>query len=495
MRLHVIEPRHAAFEIDACLVLPIFEESDPNLGTVASERDRKVVAQRIARGAFTGKAKEVYYLATPDSPYGGILIVGLGKPDKFDAEVLRRAAGSAAAAFAAERHKHIVLDASSQDALPVEAFVEGLMLAQYDFTAFKKADDAPPTVVQEITVLAADGLEDLREGCGATVLACMNTNWARDLANTPPNVLTPRVLAGHAESLAKQLGCPCTIFDEVKMKELGMNALLGVGQGSAEPPRLILLEYTPEKYTRTVALVGKGITFDTGGISLKPAPDMHEMKYDMCGAAAVLGAFKTIAQAKPHTRVICAVPTAENRPGPTAIVPGDILRAYNGKTIEVLNTDAEGRLILCDTIAYVEKNYAPDAIIDIATLTGAVVVAFGHYIAGMFSNDDRLTAELTLAARATGERLWPMPMDDDYTRMLKSPHADLANIGTRGVAGSIVAACFLKEFVEKTPWAHIDIAGTAWGVKHISYLDPDHATGYGVRLLSQWVLGESRASN
>jgi len=492
MRLHVIEPRHAAFEIDACLVLPVFEEPEPSLGTVATERDRKFLAQRIARGAFSGKSKEAYYLATPESPYGGILMLGLGDPRKFDAEVMRRAAGKAAEVFTVQRHTHIVLDASSRDALPVEAFVEGLMLAQYDFNAYKKPDANPPVTVHEITVLATEGLEELRAGCGATVLVCQNTNWARDLANTPPNALTPRALASHAEALAKQLGCACTVFDETKLKELGMNAILGVGQGSAEPPRLILLEYAPEHYTKTVALIGKGITFDTGGISLKPPPDMHEMKYDMCGAAAVLGAFRTICQMKPKTRVICAVPTAENRPGPTSCVPGDIWRAYNGKTIEVLNTDAEGRLILCDTLAYVEKIYAPDAIVDIATLTGAIVVAFGHYIAGVFSNDARLTAELDLASRATGERLWPMPMHDDYTAMLRSPHADLANIGTRGVAGSIVAACFLQEFVEKTPWAHIDIAGTAWGQKHISYLSADHATGYGVRLLSQWVLEESR---
>jgi len=494
MRLHVIERGHAAFEIDSCLVLPIFEEPEPNLGTIATEGDRKTIAQRIARGAISGKAHEAYYLATPDSPYGGVLTLGLGKPGELDAEVMRRAAGEAASVFSKQRHSHIVLDASSQDALPVEAFVEGLMLAQYDFHAYKKPESDPPVVVHEMTVIANAGesLEELRAGCGATVLACQNTNWARDLANTPPNDLTPRALAAHAQALAKQLGCACTVLDEVQLKELELNAILGVGKGSAEPPRLILLEYAPDKYARTVALVGKGVTFDTGGISLKPAPDMHEMKYDMCGAAAVLGAFKTICQMKPHTRVICAIPTAENRPGPASYVPGDILRAYNGKTIEVLNTDAEGRLLLCDTLAYVEKTYKPDAIVDIATLTGAIVVAFGPYTAGLFANDARLASELELAARATGERLWPMPMDSDYTRLLKSPHADLANIGPRGVAGSIVAACFLKEFVERTPWAHIDIAGTAWGVKHISYLNADHATGYGVRLLSQWVLGESR---
>ncbi len=497
MRLHVLESGHAAFEVDSCLIVAIYEEPKPHFGAVATERDRKTLERLAARGTIRGKAEETYYLTTPESPYGGILVIGLGAPTNFDAEVMRRAAGAAGEVLTKQRHAHVVLDASSQDALPVEAFVEGLILGQYDFHAYKKPETDPPVIVDELTVLgpAGDDLEELRKGCGATVLLCQNTNWARDLANTPPNDLTPRALAARAEALAKQVGCACTVFDEKQLQEMGMNAIAGVGKGSAEPPRLIVLEYVPENAQRTVALIGKGVTFDTGGISLKPGPDMHEMKYDMCGAAAVLGAFKTLCQLKPRVRVICVVPAAENRPGPESYVPGDILRAYNGKTIEVLNTDAEGRLLLCDALAYVEKTYTPDAIVDIATLTGAIVVALGPYAAGLFSNDARLSAELDLAARATGERLWPMPMSDDYARLLKSPHADLANIGPRGVAGAVVAACFLKEFVERTPWAHIDIAGTAWGVKHISYLDPDHATGYGVRLLTQWVVAEARENS
>jgi leucyl aminopeptidase len=494
MRLHVIEPAHAAFEADSCVVVCIYDEPEPNFGAVATERDRAALGRQLARGTVTGKSQDVHYLATPESAYGGVLVLGLGKPDTFDAEVMRRAAGKACDVLSRERHGHVVLDASSQDALPVEAFVEGIMLGQYDFTMFKKPAEDAPVTVQEIVVLgsAESDLEALRAGCGRTVLACQNANWARDLANTPANELTPRALAAAAQDVAGQVGCTCTIFDENQMRDLGMNAILGVGRGSAEPPRLIILEYRPDQFDRTLALVGKGVTFDTGGISLKQAPDMHEMKYDMCGAAAVLGALKTIAQAKPNVRVVCAVPSAENRPGPASYVPGDILRCFNGKTVEVHNTDAEGRLLLCDALAYVEKTYKPDAIVDVATLTGAMVVTLGNFGSGLFCNNERLAAELELASRATGERLWPLPLWDDYSKLIKGTHADLCNIGPRGVAGSITAACFLKEFIDHTPWAHIDIAGTAWDVDHIPYLNKKHATGFGVRLLSQWVLEESR---
>ncbi len=490
MRLHVIEPKHAAFEVDSCLVVCVYDESEPDFGEVVTKKDRATLARLVKRGTVSGKSQDVSYIATPESAYGGLLVIGLGTPDAFDAEVMRRAAGKACATFKRERHKHIVFEASSKDALPVEAFVEGVMLGQYDFLAYKKPEDDPAVAVEEIVVLAsADAdLEALRAACGRTVLACQNTNWARDLGNTPANDLTPRALAAAAQDLAAQVGASCTVFDENKMRELGMNAILGVARGSAEPPRLILLEYKPNQYDRTLALIGKGVTFDTGGISLKQAPDMHEMKYDMCGAAAVLGAFKTICQAKPNVRLVCAVPAAENRPGPTSYVPGDILKCYNGRTVEVHNTDAEGRLLLCDTLAYVEEHYKPDAMIDVATLTGAIVVALGYFAAGAFTNNDRLLGELSLASRATGERIWAFPMWDDYAKLLKGTHADLCNIGPRGIAGSITAACFLKEFVDHTPWAHIDIAGTAWDVKNIPYLNSNHATGFGVRLLSQWVL-------
>jgi len=367
MRLHVVEPSHAHFEADSCLVIPVYEEDEANFGGIATDTDRGTLRGLQLGKQITGKAQETYYFPTPNSAYGGILIVGMGQPNHFNAEVLRRAAGKACAVLCANRHGHVVLDAASRDAIPVEAFVEGVMLGQYDFNPYKKPETAPTVKVDEITVLAQSeaGLEDLRTGCAHTVLACQNANWARDLANTPPNDLTPQALAAQAQAMAKQIGCDCAIFDENDLREHEMRGILAVAQGSAEPPRLILLEYKPENPQRTVALVGKGVTFDTGGVSIKSGPGMHEMKYDMCGAAAVLGAMKTIVQLKAPVHMICAVPTADNKTGPAAYVPGDIIRMFNGKTVEVHNTDAEGRMLLADTLAYVEKTYRPDAIVDV----------------------------------------------------------------------------------------------------------------------------------
>jgi leucyl aminopeptidase len=268
-----------------------------------------------------------------------------------------------------------------------------------------------------------------------------------------------------------------------------MNALLGVARGSAQPPRLIILEHHYSDDVKTVALVGKGVTFDTGGISIKPAASMHEMKYDMCGAAAVLCAFMTLAELRPAINVIAVVPAAENMTGDAAQRPGDIVRAYNGKTIEVHNTDAEGRLILADAMAYAVDKYKPAAMVDAATLTGACVVALGFYAAGLFTNNQELADSLIAAGNATGERLWQLPLWPDYEKLIEGTHADLCNIGPRE-GGAISAAAFLKEFVGDTPWAHLDIAGTAWGVKNIPYWSTDHATGFGVRLLTNWVLNQ-----
>ncbi|HQH52114.1 MAG TPA: leucyl aminopeptidase, partial [Candidatus Hydrogenedentes bacterium] len=258
-----------------------------------------------------------------------------------------------------------------------------------------------------------------------------------------------------------------------------------------EPPTLSVLHYKHDAATKTVAFVGKGVTFDTGGISLKPVQGMHEMKFDMCGAAAVFGAFRAIAALKPALNVVCVVPACENTPGGHAQKPGDVVRAYNGKTIEVNNTDAEGRLILADALAYTIREHQPDHVVNLATLTGACVVALGHYAAGLMSDDDALAESLEAAGAVTGERVWRLPLWDDYDKLLEGAHADICNIGPPKEAGTIVGGCFLKHFVGDTPWAHLDIAGTAWGGKNIPYLDPKHATGYGVRLLTEWAIKTS----
>ena len=491
MKIEVTEANSVTWSegVDA-LVLPVFEGGWPVESTLLAGEHELVLQAQVDRGVFGGKAEETAYLPVGGGAYAGVLLVGLGKREELGAERVRRAAGRATAALRAHRIERVVLDLSDADEVPAEAFVEGVILGQYDFDVYKKKADTPAPKITAITVAVAAGadLNALQTRCELAALLCLSTNGARHLANTPPNDLTPTALAEFALGIARDSGCECTVLDEAQMASLGMNALLGVARGSGQPPKLIILRHHHADDAPTVAIVGKGVTFDSGGISIKPADGMHEMKYDMCGAAAVLCAMMNIVELKPAINVVCAVPTVENMTGDHAQRPGDIVKAYNGKTIEVLNTDAEGRLILADAMAFVVDKYKPQAIVNVATLTGAVVVALGHYAAGLFSNDDALSAELLAAGETTGERLWRLPLWPEYEKLIESPHADLANIGPRGEAGSITAAAFLKQFVGDTPWAHLDIAGTAWGAKNIGHLDTKHASGYGVRLLTKWIL-------
>jgi leucyl aminopeptidase len=349
--------------------------------------------------------------------------------------------------------------------------------------------------VQGVTVVAADATRAraAEHACGLAALIATGVNGARQLANTAANEMTPAALAEFAQGIARQSACKCTVLDEKKMAKLGMNALLGVAKGADNEPRLILMEYRHPKATRTVAVAGKGVCFDSGGISIKPPQNMHEMKYDMSGAAAVLCAMMTIAWLRPKVNVIAVVPAVENKTGSKAQTPGDIVRAYNGKTIEVHNTDAEGRLILADAMAYTVDKYKPDTIIDLATLTGACVVALGHSCAGILGNNDNLIDGLIKAGEATGDRLWKLPLWNDYKKQIEGTHADLCNIGPGRDAGAITAAAFLEHFVGDTPWAHLDIAGVAYGVKGVPHLNPKHATGFGVRLLVRWIMDLEKA--
>jgi leucyl aminopeptidase len=307
-------------------------------------------------------------------------------------------------------------------------------------------------------------------------------NLARDLGNLPSNVCTPSYLAGQAMELAKSHGLKCEVLDQRDMEKLGMGALLSVARGSREPAKLIVLKFEgAEKKQRPIVLVGKGITFDTGGISLKPAAEMDEMKFDMCGAASVLGSLKAAALLKLPLNVIGIIPTTENMPGGNATKPGDIITSFSGQTIEILNTDAEGRLILCDALTYAER-FEPAVVVDVATLTGACVIALGHVASGLFSNDDQLAKELLRAGETAQDRAWQMPLWDDYQEQLGSNFADFANIGGRP-AGSVTAACFLSRFTKKYSWAHLDIAGTAWKTGK-----EKGATGRPVPLLTQFLI-------
>ncbi|HKC84515.1 MAG TPA: leucyl aminopeptidase, partial [Blastocatellia bacterium] len=313
------------------------------------------------------------------------------------------------------------------------------------------------------------------------------TNFARELINEPANVITPTELARRAEDMAREHGLEFDALDEARMKELGMGAFLGVAQGSAEPAKMITLTYAPKTESKeTIAIVGKGITFDTGGISIKPSDGMEKMKYDMAGGATAIGAMRAIAQLKPQVKVIGVVPTTENMPGGRAQRPGDVVRAMSGKTIEVINTDAEGRLILADAVAYARKLGAT-RIIDLATLTGAVSIALGDVYVALLGTDQAWIDKILAAAKKAGEKVWQLPLDKDYREQIKSEIADIKNVGGRK-AGTITGAYFIREFAEDTPWAHLDIAGTAWNENGKPYLAIG-PTGVGLRTLVNLVCG------
>lgn len=499
-KINVVNADELAFEdTESCLVVPAYYKEFPLNSAVLAEEDELVLQALVDKGVITGKRSSYYYLPTPSRMYKGVLVLGLGARKYFDAEVLRRSTGAAVASFRRNRVRHLYLDVSHYPELPAEVFVEGINLGQYAFDTYKKPDkEASPTLVSEITMItdADRDAEALGMLCQEAALVSLAANGARHFANTAANDMTPTTLARAAQEIAaaQDSQCTCVIMEHEQMAELGMNALLGVARGGEEPPKLIFLEYRHPAAQRTVVLVGKGVTFDTGGISLKPSSKMHEMKYDMCGAAAVLCTLMAVSHLKPALNVVGVVPAVTNMPDGRAQTPGDIVRAYNGKTIEVQNTDAEGRLILADAMAYSIDAYKPDCMVDIATLTGAVVIALGDIAAAVLGNDDGLVNGLIGAGEKTGERVWRLPLWKDYEKLMEGKLADLVNIGPERQAGTITAAAFLKQFVGKTPWAHIDIAGVAYDVKNRSYLDSKYATGFGVRLFTRWLLEQAAAT-
>ena len=446
------------FATDA-LIVPVFE---------GGKEDRFGAAALIDSGEITGKALELTLLHhTPDIAASRILLAGAGKPEKFDPNELRKLVGTAVRFLKGKSVKRIALalEGGLADAAHAAAAAEGALLGDYDPDRYK-TDPDKKTVESFTLVFPADAAAgvaaQVAQGARRGAIVGEAQNFSRTLVNEPANRLTPAKMAEAAVAMAAKHGLACEVLERDQMEKLGMGALLGVAIGSAEPPKLIVIGYTPAQTGPGVhlGLVGKGVTFDTGGISIKPADGMEKMKYDMAGGAAMLGAMQAIAQLKPSIPVTAFVPCVENMPGSRAQRPGDIVTAMSGKTIEVLNTDAEGRLILADALTYARKQGCTH-LVDAATLTGAIVVALGHLNVGLFSSDDRLRDRVVSAGKSEGERIWPMPLDDDYKEYLKSAFADLGNIGGRA-GGAVTAAMFLKEFAEDTPWVHLDIAGTAW---------------------------------
>ena len=370
-----------------------------------------------------------------------------------------------------------------------ECVIEGLVLGGYQFKKYKKTieEDEPQSKIKEFLLFADKEKGAVNKGLRMGRVAAFAGLAARDMANEPGNVWTPTRFAEFGRKLAKTYNFSCKILSKTNMQRLKMGGILGVNSGSAQPPKMVILEYKTSPRNPTLLIVGKGLTFDSGGISLKPPKGMDEMKFDMCGGAAVLGAMQAVGEEKPKgINIVAIVPATENLPGSSALKPGDIITIYGGKTVEVLNTDAEGRLILADALAYGIKQYKPKAVVDLATLTGAVVIGLGHHRTGLLSNNDELAQKTIAAGDRSGEPLWRLPLGPEYSKQIKSKVADIKNIGTRG-AGTITAAAFLQEFVGDVAWAHLDIAGTAYNFTEKSYIPNKGPSGIGVRTLLELI--------
>jgi leucyl aminopeptidase len=470
MQITVEAKPFAALETEA-LVSYVFEESDPIQGRIAEiDPAANSLLRNLAKsGEVTGKVLEMTLIHAPAwLKAARLLLVGAGKREKFDSAALRKISG-AALRYLKSRGVHKFVFAvregnATEDS--AQAIAEGLLAADFESDKYKteKKNDKSIDSVQLAGYSAAERAAAEKGLARGTVIG-ESQNFARDLINEPSNKLTPRILAQKAEAMARQAGLSVEILDEKKITDLKMGALLSVSQGGPEPPRVIVVTYTPANAkpgTPVLGLIGKAVTFDTGGISIKPADGMEKMKYDMAGGATMLGAMRALAALKPNVKVICVVPATENMPGGTAQKPGDIQTAMSGKTIEVLNTDAEGRLILADAVHYA-KQLGATHLVDAATLTGAIVVALASINVGVFGGADQSWTDKVLAsAKAAGEKMWQMPMDDEYREYIKGTVADIQNIGSGKGGGSITGAWFIREFAGDTPWVHLDIAGTAW---------------------------------
>src|SRR5271170_7860420 len=485
---------YAGLETEA-VVSYVFEETDPIQGRLA-EIDQAAggLLKKLAKsGELTGKTLELTLIHAPAGLKAGrLLLVGAGKREKFDNATLRKISGAALRNLKTRGAHSIAFVVRENDATEdfAQAIVEGAIAADFESDKYK-TDKKNDKFIDSVVVA---GFSDAERAAGEKGFARgriigESQNFARDLINEPSNKLTPRILAEKAEAMAKQAGLSVEILDEKKIADLKMGALLSVAQGGPEPPRMIVVTYTPanpKPGAPVIGLVGKAVTFDTGGISIKPADGMEKMKYDMAGGATMLGVMRALATLKPNVKVICVVPATENMPGGTAQKPGDIQTAMSGKTIEVLNTDAEGRLILADGIHYA-KQLGATHLIDAATLTGAIVVALANVNDGVFGSDQPFTDKFLASAKAAGEKMWQMPIDDDYREFIKGTVADIQNIGSGKGGGAITGAMFIKEFTGDSPWIHLDIAGTAWNDDAKSWLAKG-PTGVALRTLVHLIM-------
>ena len=477
----------------ACILLGVYEQGV--LTSAAARVDGAIggaIKRQVESGDITGKAGSTTLIYAPAGIAAKrVLVVGLGAQKGFDAARYQKVAIEAARALGklplTEAVSYLTgVEVPGRDAewrVRTAALAADHVAYRYTATVKPRDKNAPP----ELAALAFAADIGAESGLAQARGIAEGVRFARELANLPPNLCTPAYIADQAEAFAEaHAQVSCTVLDHVEMEKQGFGSLLAVARGSANKPKLIALQYRGgAEGAAPYALIGKGITFDTGGISLKPGPGMEEMKFDMGGAAGMLGAFVAAVEMGLKLNLVCVVPAAENMPDGDSYRPGDVLTSLSGQTIEVLNTDAEGRLVLADALWYCNERFQPRFMVNLATLTGAIMVALGQYHAGLFSNNDDLAGNLESAGQATQERLWRMPLGAEYDKLIDSKNADMKNIGGR-YGGAIIAAQFLQRFVKDTPWAHLDIAGTAMGAPS-SEINQSWGSGYGVRLLDRLV--------
>ncbi|MHB8173251.1 MAG: leucyl aminopeptidase [Nitrospirota bacterium] len=479
---------------DAALFM-VFE--DEKLSGSLAEMDVTqggIISQSVASGEFTGKRDEtILFHCAPKTGPARIILAGLGRREKFTPDNLMRAAGAAASLARKSGLKEISAHSALPEGVSGQEFAsllsQGALMALYNFDRFKQSESKKKEL-KSLTIFAVDRTMEsaLKKGTAEGRIIADSVNFAKNMINAPANEMTPSVMAAQAKKAAKDAGFKIKVLEADECGKLGMGAFLGVASGSKQPPKFIVMEYSGGKKSEPpFTIIGKGITFDSGGISIKPSEGMEKMKYDMAGAGAVIAAIRCAAALKMPVNLVAIAPCSENMPGGAALKPGDMVRAINGKTIEIISTDAEGRLVLADALCYAAR-YKPKAVIDIATLTGACVIALGDSAIGLMGNDRGLINEVRDAGEAANERAWELPMWDEYLDAMKGDVTDLRNVGGRKAA-TVTAGKFLQEFVDY-PWVHLDIAGTAWEEKGKPYC-PKGATAIGVRLIIEFLKKKS----
>ncbi|MBN2042812.1 MAG: leucyl aminopeptidase [Candidatus Aenigmarchaeota archaeon] len=472
------------------LVLPFSEEDVKKISKKAHKY--REITDSVKSGDFTGESGKSVLLRNIDGKKR-ILLAGMGKEKEIDQEGIRKACAHSLKVAKSLKLKSlsVLCEGFGKISGPkaAKSIVEGIILGNYEFDKYKQEDRKKKKDVEEFTVYYNEpDMSEVRKVAKETRTVCENTNWVRDMVNEGGDVIHPDRIARIAEGLAGKSRLKIKILDEKQLRKMGMELLLAVGDGSRYDTKMIVLEWNGSKAKEKVALVGKGITFDTGGLYVKPSPYMDDMRCDKAGALTVLGIMKTVSELNLKRNVVGIMPLAENMIGPKSFKPGSVIKSYSGKTVQIVDTDAEGRLILADAVTYAEKDMKADTIIDMATLTGSCVISFGEYVAAMLSNDDDLAKKLFDSGEETNERVWRMPAYKEYADEMKGDIADLKNVGYRRGrnAGTITAGMFIKSFIECKKWAHIDIAGTAWYEKPMGY-QPKDATGFGVRLITEFL--------